>query len=153
MAELEKATRIARSVLGAAGEALDPLDALVAAQRHAEAMILTYRIAVDALVAERGDSALTVVDAKGTRATHPHLVELRHWNDQLRQMAVSQLKADVEERRARVTEMQLGEMRERLEGYAREKGIDLTDPAEVRQLQKWFAGDRPADGVPAALTA
>lgn len=135
---------MARSILDMEQEPLDPLDALIAAQRHCEAMLLTNKIVVDALVEQGGQGALTVTDAKGTKAPHPALVELRHWNDQYRQIAQGQLRAGIDERRARVSELQLEQMRKRIEGYAREKGIDLTDPAEVRMIQRWFTGEMPS---------
>jgi hypothetical protein len=148
---IERAAKVARSILGAAGEPLEPLDALVKAQQHCEAMILTFTIATDAICERLGESALTVTDAKGATTAHPYVVELRHWNDQLRQIASGQLRADIDERRAKVSELQLEQMRKRIEGFMVESGRDLTDPAEVRLIQRWFTGEMPSE--PAAIEA
>ena len=148
---IERAGKVARSILGPAAEPLEPLDALIKAQQHCEAMILTYTIATDAIVEKRGEGALTVTDMKGATTAHPYVVELRHWNDQLRQIASGQLRADIDERRAKVSELQLEQMRKRIEGFMRESGRDLTDPAEVRLIQRWFTGEMPSE--PAAIEA
>lgn len=140
---LAEATKTARSILGSAGGAMDPLDALVRTQEYCEEMILTYTIVVDALRERGGDAALVVTDAKGTTTSHPHLVELRHWTADLAKVATSQLKQNVDERRVQVSEVQLAQMRKRIEGYAHEKGIDLTDPKEIRLIQRWFTGPMP----------